>query len=84
MVLWGVWPSADMIAPESTGEIGFMGMVVVVKYVRYAAGALFAIAAASAVFAGLIYLGGLVAKGRSPGTEATPGDTGTASLTKRG
>ncbi|GAA5509889.1 hypothetical protein Rcae01_05394 [Novipirellula caenicola] len=81
-VLWGVWPSADMLAPESTGEIGFMGMVVIAKYIRYAVGALTAIATASAVSAGLIYVGGLVAAARSPGTEATLGDT--ASPAKRG
>ena len=29
------WPSSQILAPEKTGEIGFMGIVVIVKYVSY-------------------------------------------------
>ena len=35
LTVYLAWPSSEMIAPEETGEIGFMGIVVIVKYVSY-------------------------------------------------
>lgn len=30
-----LWPNSSIVAPEKTGEIGFMGLVVITKYIHY-------------------------------------------------
>jgi hypothetical protein len=57
---WLAWPSVDMIAPEKTGEIGFMGMVVVAKYVGYTMRALAAVLVGAVAFSAAIS-GGILA-----------------------
>lgn len=59
---WLAWPSEDMIAPEKTGEIGFMGMVVVAKYIGYAMRVLAAVLFGVVAFLATISGGILVAE----------------------
>ena len=35
LAVYLTWPNSQMIAPEKTGEIGFMGIVVIAKYFGY-------------------------------------------------
>jgi hypothetical protein len=61
-VAWLVWPSASMVEPEKTGEIGFMGVVVVAKYVGYTIRAVVAAALAITAFTVCVYFGVLAAE----------------------
>ncbi|WP_404307561.1 hypothetical protein [Neorhodopirellula lusitana] len=59
---WLAWPSEDMIAPEKTGEIGFMGMVVVAKYIGYTVRVLAAVLIGAVAFTATVTGGILVAE----------------------
>ncbi|WP_283435472.1 hypothetical protein [Neorhodopirellula lusitana] len=59
---WLAWPSEDMIAPEKTGEIGFMGMVVVAKYIGYTVRVLAAVLIGTVAFTATVTGGILVAE----------------------
>jgi hypothetical protein len=61
-VAWLVWPNASMIAPEKTGEIGFMGMVVIAKYVGYTIRSVIAVVLAIAAFTVCVFFGVLSAE----------------------
>ncbi|TWT59293.1 hypothetical protein [Allorhodopirellula solitaria] len=55
-IAWFTWPSKEMIAPEETGEIGFLGIVVVTKYIGYILRAAASILLASVSFSAVLTL----------------------------
>jgi hypothetical protein len=63
---WMTWPSQHLVAPESTGEIGFMGDLVVAKYAVYFFRCFIAIGLVSIVFAAFMFLARLATEPDSP------------------
>ena len=55
-VCWMAWPAQDVLAPESTGEIGFLGVVVVAKYAAYGFRAIIAVGLAGVIFSAFMLL----------------------------
>lgn len=54
---WMAWPSRALIAPESTGEIGFMGLLVVAKFAVFFLRCFIAIGLGGIVLAMFMFLG---------------------------
>lgn len=63
---WMTWPSQNLVAPESTGEIGFMGELVVAKYAVYFFRCFIAIGLVGIVFAAFMFLARLATEPDSP------------------